>query len=188
MDLIDANFKRYPGNYFWQCSLAILMFVLVLLFLDALEHTAIIATLGATAFIVFALPKSYSSRLRHLLGGYAVGIVVGCLCSYLALGLADSPSLSTGNAAVVISGAIAVGTAIFLMAILNMEHPPAAGMALSLVINPWELETMLFIVVAVLLFALVKEALKRFMIDLANTAAIDDERPGEGDPPAGTTA
>ena len=175
MDFIDANFKRYPGHYLWQCSLAVVMFLLVLLFLDALEHTAIIATLGATAFIVFALPRSYSSTLRHLLGGYAVGITVGCLCSYLALGLGDSGTVRVGNAAVVISGAIAVGAAIFLMAILNMEHPPAAGMALSLVINPWELQTMLFIVGVVLLFALVKEFLKRRMIDLANTAVIDGE-------------
>jgi len=183
MDFIDANFKRYPGKYFWQCSLAIAMFVLVLLFLDVLEHTAIIATLGATAFIAFAMPRSYSSKPRHLIGGYAVGIAVGCLCSYLAVGLADCGALSAGNANVVVSGAIAVGAAIFLMAILNMEHPPAAGMALSLVINPWELETMLFIVGSVLLFALVKELLKRFMIDLANTAITDEQRQEKKDVP-----
>jgi membrane protein implicated in regulation of membrane protease activity len=61
---------------------------------------------------------------------------------------------------------LAVGIAIFLMVITNTEHAPAAGIALGLVINEWDWQTIIFIISAVILFAVIKRLLKAKLIDL----------------------
>ncbi|HHE04885.1 MAG TPA: HPP family protein, partial [candidate division WOR-3 bacterium] len=66
----------------------------------------------------------------------------------------------------VIFGALSVGISLFLMAITDTEHPPAAGMALGLVINTWDYNTLLFIVGAVVVMYSVKRILRPLMVDL----------------------
>jgi CBS-domain-containing membrane protein len=41
--------------------------------------------LGLSTFIAFTMPKVEVSKPRIMIGGYIVGIVVGCLCHYLFL-------------------------------------------------------------------------------------------------------
>jgi CBS-domain-containing membrane protein len=43
---------------------------------------AIIASIGASSFLVFAAPEAYSSRPRSLIGGYCVGILTGVICAF----------------------------------------------------------------------------------------------------------
>jgi hypothetical protein len=47
-------------------------FIIILFLLDINNHADILSTLGVTTFIVFTLPRNYSSDLRRLLGGYGV--------------------------------------------------------------------------------------------------------------------
>ncbi|UCG35308.1 MAG: HPP family protein [Candidatus Omnitrophota bacterium] len=164
-EFIDKKFKENKKIYLLQSTLATITIFLILLFLDVLTHTAIIATLGATAFVVFAMPHSYISKMRVLKGGYIIGIIVGCLCSYAA----NSHIIAiNGNEkiAYIIFGGLAVGIAIFLMVVTNTEHPPAAGMALGLVLNKWDYKTIIFIFLALTVMVLVKRALKSKLIDL----------------------
>ena len=131
----------------------------VLAFLDALAHTAIVASLGASFFIAFTMPKTQASKPRPLIGGYLIGISTGSLCSMLA-----STFIVEGS--YVIFGALAVGVAIFLMVVTNTEHAPAAGIALGLVINKWDHWTLLFILGAVVFLTVVKRLLRSVLINL----------------------
>ncbi|KYK20532.1 hypothetical protein AYK21_05980 [Thermoplasmatales archaeon SG8-52-2] len=67
MRLFDRKFRKNIYRYLFQCALATLTILAVLFFLDALSETAIIEALGASAFVVFAIPNSYSSDPRRLI-------------------------------------------------------------------------------------------------------------------------
>jgi len=77
IEILDKKFKTNKLKYFFQCMLASLTILAVLYFLNILEEAAIITSLGASSFIVFALPHSYSSDLKRLIGGYTVGLLIG---------------------------------------------------------------------------------------------------------------
>jgi len=166
MRLFDKKFRKNVHRYVFQCILATLTIFAVLFFLDVLSETAIIAALGASAFVVFAIPNSYSSDPRRLIGGYLVGIVVGIICFNISITFPTSDFFTNTEMSLIIFGAIAVGVAIFIMAVTNTEHPPAAGIALGLVINPWSTVTILFILCAIIWLSGVRKILKPYLMDL----------------------
>jgi CBS-domain-containing membrane protein len=166
MRVLDSKIRKNLWRYLFQSSAATLSTLALLLFLDVLSHTAIIATLGATAFIVFAMPTYPSASTRSLVGGYLVGVSAGCLCSRLSSLPLVSSAFAVHEAPLTVLGAVAVGIAIFLMVMTNTEHPPAAGMSLGLVLNEWDYGTVAFIFGAVILLAIVRRLLRRVLIDL----------------------
>jgi CBS-domain-containing membrane protein len=70
MEIIDIKTRKNIWRYISQCILATVTILAILFFLDVLTETAIIAALGASAFIVFTMPNTYSSDPRRLIGGY----------------------------------------------------------------------------------------------------------------------
>ncbi len=166
MQIFDEKACKNIRPYILQSVLATFTILFILVFLDVLTHTAIIATLGASAFLVFTRPRAYASRSRTLIGGYLIGMAVGVLYYYMALLPAHfSMALSEATVLVVFS-AMAVGTAIFLMVVTDTEHAPAAGMALGLVLNQWDHKTLLFILMAVFVMAVLRKVLQPYMVDL----------------------
>ena len=166
MRLFDRKFRKNVHRYVFQCALATLTILAVLFFLDVLSETAIIAALGASAFVVFAIPNSYSSDPRRLIGGYLVGILVGIICFNISIIFPTSDFFTNTEMSLIVFGAIAVGVAIFIMAITNTEHPPAAGIALGLVINKWDLITIIFILCAITWLTSIRKILKPHLLDL----------------------
>ena len=166
MHIFDQNFKRKPFRYIFQCFLAIIVMLIVLTFLDVLTHTAIIASLGATFFIVFTMPHSYLTKTRHVVGGYAVGILVGCLCHLLSSYTVTNLLFVTPRLSYIVFGALAVGAAILTMVITDTEHAPAAGIALGLVLNRFDYLTIIFIFCTVICLSIIRKLLKPFLIDL----------------------
>jgi len=166
MQIIARKFRQGAKPFIVQSILATLAILLILLFLDVFTHTALIASLGSSIFLVFTRPHAFSSRPRPLLGGYAISIAVGALC----YGLSHLPGITrillSQETTFVVFSALAVGCAIFLMVITSTEHPPAAGMALGLVINSWDLSSLAVIMMAVAFMAILRRALLGFMIDL----------------------
>jgi len=164
--ILDKHFKENKLQYFLQCMLAALTLVAILFFLDVLTRTAIIAALGSSAFTIFALPKKYSADPRRLLGGYAVGMSLGILFSVCSSTFGLLSFIESETTRLIICGSLAVGLSIFIMTMTNTEHAPAAGIALGLVLNPWDEVTLLFIVVALLWMATVRHLLKPWLINL----------------------
>jgi CBS-domain-containing membrane protein len=164
MRLLDEKLEHNVSRYLFQGFLATLAIFIILLFLDVLSQTAIIASLGATAFIVFTTPHRYSSEPRSLIGGYIVGILSGLLCYFVFKAYCDF--FADIEILYIVFGSLAVGISIFVMVITDTEHPPASGIALGLVINEWSYVTILFVVAGVLVLYLVKTLLRSFLLDL----------------------
>lgn len=165
MSIFDPKIKGHIHKYIFQCGLAMTSILVILVLLNIKTGTAIIASLGATTFIVFTKPNAYASRMRPLLGGYFVGIVVGIAFHYLS---ELTPLLSIFNERIIyiFCGAMAVGLSIFIMTITNTEHAPTAGVALGLVINEWDYYTILVIILTVIILFIVKKLLQPIMMDL----------------------
>ena len=164
--IIDKKFKGNKLKYIGQCFLATLTILAVLIFLDVLNETAIITALGASAFVVFTMPNQYSSDSRRLIGGYIVGLICGLLFFLISNSQIKNLFYNSETTILVIFGAIAVGFSIFVMALTNTEHAPAAGIALGLVINKWDYLTTIFIIISVLWLASIRFLLRKYLMDL----------------------
>jgi CBS-domain-containing membrane protein len=156
----SEGIKRYA----MQCGLAGVVVLVLLLVLDAVTQTVLIAALGASAFIAFAVPRSPHSGPRSMIGGYAVGILVGSLMATLN-NMIDAPPI-TDHAVMVIFGAIAISLAMFTMVVTRTEHPPAAALALGLVLNEWSLLTLLVVLFGVIGLSIVKQLVLPALLDL----------------------
>lgn len=164
--IFDKKFKKNRLKYIFQCFLATLTIFAVLIFLDVLKEAALITALGASAFIVFTMPTQYSSDPRRLIGGYIVGLIVGLIFYLLSISTLSSYIIENEMTLFVVFGAISVGFAVFIMAVTNTEHAPAAGIALGLVINKWNYLTIIFIIIAILWLAGIRIILKKYLMDL----------------------
>lgn len=154
------NFKRYG----LQCGLAGLGVLVLLLVLDTVTQTVLIASLDASAFIAFAVPRSLHSDPRHLIGGYVVGMASGVFMASL-YSLAAAKGVND-HAIMIIFGALAISLAMFTMVVTRTEHPPAAALALGLVLNEWDLITLVVVLVGVIGLSVIKRMVLPVLMDL----------------------
>jgi len=125
--ILDEKFTRNKKQYVLQCLVATLLVFAILAILHRIANAAIIAALGASSFVAFAMPRVRVSGARYLIGGYVIGMVVGSLCLGLSLvpWIRQLPIIS--HHIDVIFGSLAVGLAIFAMAVTNTEPRPRAA-------------------------------------------------------------
>ena len=165
MRILDPKFKKNIWRYVFQCSLAAFSIFVILLFLNIKDDTAIIASLGATTFIMFTKPRAYASCARQLFGGYLIGIITGIVFDLISQ-IPRLHEIIPEYVCTMLFCALAVGVAMLLMTLLNAEHAPAAGVALGLVLNVWDMRTLMITIVAVVVLFLIKKAAERYMIDI----------------------
>ena len=65
-----------------------------------------------------------------------------------------------------IAAALSVGLRALLMVITNTEHPPIAGAAFALVIDPWSWSAILFVISSVIILPVVRIILRPELIKL----------------------
>jgi CBS-domain-containing membrane protein len=63
-------------------------------------------------------------------------------------------------------GAMAVGLAIFVMVITGTAHPPAAGLALGLILNEWSPLTIVVVFAGIISLSVIKTVLKPVLKNL----------------------
>ena len=153
---IRREFRKLWKNYLYQSFFATVVIVIVLLLLTA-EHAVVIASIGATAFIVFTMPRNITAKPRRVIGGHIVGLFSGSLCALI-------PHTSVFPSVIVYS--LAVGISIFLMVALDVEHPPASGTALGVAITGFSPSVMLAVLTSSIVLSLAHRFLKRFLKDL----------------------
>jgi hypothetical protein len=73
--------------------------------------------------------------------------------------------------------ALAVGCSIFVMAISNTEHPPAAGTALGMVIAGFSWRLGLGALIGVSILSLIQRLLRPWLIDLVLPPELDRPDP-----------
>jgi CBS-domain-containing membrane protein len=152
MHIQKANWK----NYLWQSLLATLAMSLVLTILS-LQRAVVVASIAATAFIVFIKPRNPFAAPRNVVGGHLIGLLSGIVFAVVPQ---SSPVVS------IILSALAVGCSMLMMALLNTEHPPAAGTALSVVAAGFTWKIALAVVTSAILMALLHHFLQPYLRDL----------------------
>lgn len=163
---LDGRLRRENlRRYVLQCTLAAAFVLALLWVLDAVTQTVLIAALGASTFIAFAVPRSMHSEPRYLIGGYVVGILTGGLLGTLNTALQFASPVSE-HAMMVCLGALATGLAMFLMVLTKTEHPPAAALALGLVLNEWDMLTLVVVISGVIALSIVKRLILPILMDL----------------------
>jgi len=160
--LIDKKFKQNKKNYIIQCSMAAAAISAILIFMNTLFNSAVLAAFGATCFIVFAMPRQKTSNARRIIGGYIVGIAIGAALGSLAMLLPNSDAAWVAC----LAGALAVAVSIFIMTMTNTEHPPAAGVALGIALDGFEPLGILVLFCAVCILVIIKFLLRKWMINL----------------------
>jgi len=167
MQIFDRKLKKYFHNYILQSLLATITLTIILYFENIFTSTAIIASLGSTTFIIFAMPKYATAQPRKVIGGHIVGVIVGIFCFYIAYLTQNRESLFLAQHVLrILIPSLSVGLSIFIMAITNTEHPPAAGTALGIVVQGWSYSTILVIIITISLLSLTKYLLKPWLKDL----------------------
>ncbi len=161
----DARFRDHWPQFICQSLMAMGSMLLIMLLLDRVQQTVLIASLGASSFIAFSMPHKPDSAPRYLVGGYLVGMLAGCLLS-----LAEAPLVEYGvigpRTVEIICAAIALGLAFFIMVITDTEHPPAAALALGFVLNEWDLFALVVVMSGIVMITVIKEGTKEKLIDL----------------------
>jgi CBS-domain-containing membrane protein len=153
--MID-EFRIHWRNYVFQSLFATLAVFIVLYFLS-LQDAVIIASLGATAFIVFAMPGYITAQPRNVIGGHLVGLFWGALFSL-------APHATMLGSLVCYSAA--VGLSIFTMVVTDTEHPPASGTALGVAITGMSLHVLIAVVLGIVLLSLIHHFFKPYLRDL----------------------
>ena len=156
MAKIDKKFKANWKKYIYQCGYASLAVFIVLLFLQ-LRNMVAVASIGASAFIIFTMPNSRTAQSKNIMGGYVIGLISGTIFSFV-----------PGNLffARIIVYSLAVGFSIFLMVITDTEHPPASGIALSIAINGFTVETEIIVLFSAVALAIINSIFKKYLEDL----------------------
>ncbi len=163
--LFDKNLRPRLKNYLFQCSLATLSLVVILLVENTLFSAAIVVSIASTAFTIFVFPNSVASTPRRVIGSQIVAILSGSLI-FAILHISAVESVAADVQLVTnVAAALAVGLGILMMVATNTEHPPAAGVALGIVIDPWQWSAIVFVLAGALALSIVRIILRPKMIN-----------------------
>ena len=149
---LTGKFKKLWKYYVIQSLLAAAVLFIIVLILGE-DKMVVASAIGATAFIVFAMPKSVSAQTRHVIGGHLAGLASGGIFYLIQLPYS-------------LEYALAVALAIFLMVALDVEHPPAAGTALAVVINEVTLDAFVTILLSAVILSQCRYYLRHYLKDL----------------------
>ena len=166
LQLFDKQFIRSPKNFIIQSLVGTIVLAVILYFVETLTHAAIVAALGSSTFIVFAMPQSMAAQPRRLIGGHIVGVLCGSLCCCVFLGGPIGEVILGWEFTTLFIYALAVGLSILLMALTNTEHPPAAGTALGIAAHEWSYQVVIFILLSVIALAVIRTLLRSRLKDL----------------------
>ena len=155
-----TEFKMHWKNYVFQSLFATCVLFVVMLYLGV-HRSVIVASIGATAFLVFALPQKSLSQPRNVIGGHLVGLISGCLS---VLVMKYAPSDSEYILAMVY--AFSVGFSMFVMVVVDMEHPPGSGTALGIAVGGFSWDVLATVMISAVILSLIHHFAKSYLRDL----------------------
>ena len=153
---LRSEFQELWKNYLYQSFLAGTVLAVTMLVLT-IEHAVVIASIGATAFIVFTMPRNTTASPRRVIGGHIIGLACGSLATLIPHHVVFTD---------VAVDALAVGASIFLMVALDFEHPPASGTALGVAIKGFSLSVMTTVIASSIIISLSHRVFRRYLRDL----------------------
>ncbi len=143
-------------------GISITIFVTMLL-LNVTDYGITIASFGATLFMVLSSKKI---EKRKIYGSYALATVIGVLFS-------KTSSLQA------LDVALAAVSSVIFMTVLNLQHPPAIGIAVSMVLNKFSIFTDIVVLLCLFFIISMTFLLKAFLNDpkkVINFIEIEEEK------------
>jgi CBS domain-containing membrane protein len=178
--ILKRNQKIRKHHLIFQMGAAVLFVMLVLVALDSISASQVVWAVGAgslasSAYLVFAMPSAYPSKAHRVIFGYVVGIVAGeIIRGLVTLLMAKNGhthmlfAISSDANMYWLSGAFAVGLSMWLMVLLGVEHPPAAGFSLVFVIEMKHYSAIFVILGLAVLLGLIRYLFRRVLKDLGS--------------------
>ena len=136
-----THFRAVRVNLLWQIALAVVYITMVLFCASFIAQSVavwavVVGSLSSSACSVFAIPSSVAANPRKIIGGYVIGLSVGLLVHFMIAMLSiHMDKLSVHPHFFWIFASIGVGLTMTIMALTGLEHPPAVGAAIVLVLN-----------------------------------------------------
>ena len=153
---IDPQFPAHWKQYLIQSGYAALAVFIITIILSS--NPVVIASIGATAFIVFAMPKNVAAQPKRIIGGHLLGFFIGsCFAVFPFMDILFFKAVWF---------AASVGVTILLMVILDFEHPPAAGTALGMTLVGYSSSSATAIIASVFILAFIGYIAKPFLRNL----------------------
>ena len=153
---IDPKVPSYWKDYILQSSYAAITVFFITLVLS--KNPVIIASIGATAFIIFAMPNNIAAEPKRIIGGHFLGFFIGsCFAIFPFIDILFFKAVWY---------ALSIGITILFMVVLDFEHPPAAGTALGMTLVGYSSSAAMAILISVILLAFIGYITKPFLKDL----------------------
>ena len=160
----SAPLKAYIVQFLIAIVFVTLSLCLLAKFTDTLAFRIIGATsISASTFILLTRPDCESASLFHMLGSYAIALLIGLFAFFINHHLHGSWLQSLIHYQTELIAALAFGVSMIVMLLLKLNHPPAAGLGVAIVINTWDLPSLWVIVGSILLLAIVKRLLMPYL-------------------------
>ena len=123
--------------------------------------------LAASVVTLFLHPASRVASTRALCGGHILALFIGSGFALLSVvgpveGLMLAAPLPSD-----LGLALVVAMSIFVMAVTDTEHPPAAGTVLAMAPRPWDIKIVAVIIAEILPLAVVRRLIGHRLHDLA---------------------
>lgn len=149
---IFGKLRKLWLPYLLQSALAAAVLAILFAILGE-DRMVLITAIGASAFIVFAMPATASAQPKVVIGSHLAGLFIGTVFSMTAL----SHSIACP---------FATGIAMFVMVTLDIEHPPAAGTAIAAVTTTSVPGIWITVVLCTVTLAAVRHLLKGYLRNL----------------------
>jgi CBS-domain-containing membrane protein len=163
--VLDKKLKEENLWIYYVLQSLLATFILFLVLLVFISSPVIVAALGSSAFIVFAMPKNVTAQPRNVIGGHMVGVISGSICASLLLLFGNGSDFL-----LILAAASSVGLSIFIMVVTDTEHPPAGSTALAFVLHAASAGDLLyfagFILISAVIISGVKHVLNAKLKDL----------------------
>jgi CBS-domain-containing membrane protein len=160
----DGKLQGKYKNYIFQSLLTFVCMSFVLL-LYKLLGGIIVASIGASSFILFVTPHTNGSRAKNIVGGYICGAVSGMVFGLLHNYISGFSFFGAHYALIFICAASSAVTT-FLMISTKLVHPPAAALALGLSADPNCIMTAMAAVGGVTILCAARRLLGNYLKDL----------------------
>ncbi|OGO94481.1 MAG: hypothetical protein A3F41_05835 [Coxiella sp. RIFCSPHIGHO2_12_FULL_44_14] len=167
---------HYTTHFFLQGLSATVFMWLVLIGLDRVLNSQILwavgaSTLASSAFIVFVTPKAVVAAPYKIIVSYLIALLCAVMVRLATSSLCTAFSLCTvggvpGVHVFEVAAAISLGISILLMVLLRSEHPPAAGLAVVMVLEIHNAEALAVILVSAVILAAIRLVFRNRLINL----------------------
>jgi len=153
---VDSKFFYYWKDYVKQSFYAGIILFLTSILLP--NYPVLIACIGSSAFILFAMPNNRSSDSKQILAGHFLGFFAGvCFAAFPFMEFVFFSALWFSLSIII---------TIFLMIILDIEHPPAVGTTLGMVIYGYSNFLAIVFILSILILSSISHVTKPYLRDL----------------------